>query len=1752
MANTIKTKKPSRKSSQSSVITSSQRILKVNASLKVENIQLRTNVRTLQQEISKIKKTLSQQSAKEIIRADEEKYKMIAHSSMDIIFMIDKAGKILFVNDSMGNKLGYTTEELIGKSFAIFVPQMEKAKYRLELKNIYLRKEVKHFETKIYRKDGTLVDVEINGKLIKHNRANVGLGTIRDITERKKSEQKIVEVQTMLHRIINLLPVRVFWKDKNLKYLGCNEIFAKDAGKKHPNELLGKDDTTLVWKEQATLYQNDDTVIINSGKPKLHFEEPQTTSNGKKVWLSTSKVPLTDIEGNIIGVLGAYEDITERKRAELALKDSESKYHELYSLIRLMSDTMPDLVWAKDLDNKYIFANKAMCDKLLGAVDTSEPVGKTDLFFALRERQAHPEDPQWHTFGELCRDSDEVVVKEMKEMQFDEYGNVKGKFLFLDVHKAPLFNDEGKLIGVVGSGRDITERKRIETELKKSQDRLKMFFNQSLDGFYFSMLDEPKAWNENSNKEEILDYVFSHQRMTEINDAMLKQYGATREYFLHKSLNSFFRHDEEQGRLLRRKLFDDGHLHVETNELKVDGTPIWIEGDYVCLYDDQHRILGTFGIQRDITERKRIEEAQKLSEKRLNNVLENSPDTIYTIDLATGKANLLNRNDFYGYTKQELESSKSILHTIFPDDCNIVFENWEKMRAGKEIEPIEYRIVKKDGEIVWIGQRITVMSRNADNTPNQLLVTLSDITVRKRTEETLRTSEEHQRFILQSMPVAIYSSPMDPNIDTNWISGDVKRVTGFEVEEYLSEPDFWRKRIHPDDAESIFEMYKTLSFNDEIILEYRWKCKDGAYHWFQDRTILKEKENQKEYLGIITDVTERKKSENLILESEISYRGLFNNVSDAIYFLNEKGQFIDVNPGALKMYGYQYEELVGKTPEFVSAPGKNDMAMVVEALKKAMEGEPQQFEFWGLRKNGEIFLKDVRLNKGTYFGDDVIIALAQDISERKKSEKKIRENEERYRIIVDNLHQAYFEADGRAIFTYFNQELCIISGFNDHELIGTSSLRLVAKEHRARVTESYFRWKKEKCTKSSIEFLTQKKNGEKIWVEQTTHFEFDENGRFIKGANIIKDIHERKMAEEALITEKNLLMTLVNTIPDRVYVKDKESRFLLNNTAHLHALGAQTQSEALGKTDHDFRKQEFADQYLSDDRSVIQTDTPINNKEELTILPSGELGTVLVNKVPLHNSKGDVIGLVGVSRDISERKRLEEGIQQSEIFFRSVWEHSSSGMRLTDENGIIITVNKSFCNMVGKTEKELVGSSLSVIYMPEAHTHIVQKHMERFSTRSVPISTEQELLLWNGKKVWFKVLNSFIEFGSTKSLLLGIFSDITEQKKSEQIIQDLQRRESIGILAGGIAHDFNNLLASMMGNLSLAKTRMVSDHPAIKNLDRTMVAVERAATLTKQMLAYSGKGRFQSIAIDLVKVVKEHIELFEASLPKNVSIVTHLSPNPVFIKGDPGQIEQIIMNLIINGGEAIGEKNGNVDISVFTIYLTDEELEPFGKYNNKEMISGEYALFQVVDNGIGIREETIAKIFDPFFTTKFVGRGLGLSAVLGIIRGHGGGIRVSSKENVGTTFQVIIPLLKADIEEYKIQHSDYDERSLSPTVLVIDDEQYIIDMTNDIFESKKYHHYSAVDPVKGISLFKDYWQSIDLVILDYAMPKMNGKEVLIELLKINPAIKVIMSSGYSEEELIHLMGDIKPSAFIQKPHRPEKLLSLITTVLNQS
>lgn len=286
------------------------------------------------------------------------------------------------------------------------------------------------------------------------------------LEEMKGLSAELLASRNLLQTIVDTVPVRVFWKDTDLRYLGCNPAFAQDAGLENVAALVGRRDTELSWHAQAELYTEDDRRVITSGEPKHSYDEQQTTPDGRLIWLRTSKVPLRNGAQETIGLLGIYEDITERKHAELALQASESRARDLAKLLRMLCDNVPDLIWAKDLDNRYLFANKAMCEQLLCATDTNEPLGRDDMFFANRQRALHPEDPQWHTFGELCRDSDPITLQNGKTTPFEEFGNVRGQFLFLDVLKTPFLNDEGAVLGVVGSGRNVTQQKMAQERLK--------------------------------------------------------------------------------------------------------------------------------------------------------------------------------------------------------------------------------------------------------------------------------------------------------------------------------------------------------------------------------------------------------------------------------------------------------------------------------------------------------------------------------------------------------------------------------------------------------------------------------------------------------------------------------------------------------------------------------------------------------------------------------------------------------------------------------------------------------------------------------------------------------------------------------------------------------------------------------------------------------------------------------------------------------------------------------------------------------------------------------------------------------------------------------------------------------------------------------------------------------------------------------------------------------------------------------------
>jgi len=287
----------------------------------------------------------------------------------------------------------------------------------------------------------------------------------RDVTERRMAVLELAASRALLQAVVDTVPLRVFWKDRQSRYLGCNPVFACDAGLGSAQDLIGKRDNEMIWQAQADVYQADDEQVMRTGVPRLAYEEQQTGPHGRQLWLRTSKVPLRDASNHIVGVLGVYDDVTLARQADQLRLASDERAKRLATMLRLVSDNVPDMIWAKDLEKRYLFANKAICEQLLGAASTDEPIGRNDLFFAQRERARHPDNPLWHTFGEICQETDDEALRSNRATQFDESGYVRGQFICLDVHKAPLFDDQGRVIGVVGSARNVTAHKAAQEKL---------------------------------------------------------------------------------------------------------------------------------------------------------------------------------------------------------------------------------------------------------------------------------------------------------------------------------------------------------------------------------------------------------------------------------------------------------------------------------------------------------------------------------------------------------------------------------------------------------------------------------------------------------------------------------------------------------------------------------------------------------------------------------------------------------------------------------------------------------------------------------------------------------------------------------------------------------------------------------------------------------------------------------------------------------------------------------------------------------------------------------------------------------------------------------------------------------------------------------------------------------------------------------------------------------------------------------------
>jgi PAS domain S-box-containing protein len=510
--------------------------------------------------------------------------------------------------------------------------------------------------------------------------------------------------------------------------------------------------------------------------------------------------------------------------------------------------------------------------------------------------------------------------------------------------------------------------------------------------------------------------------------------------------------------------------------------------------------------------------------------------------------------------------------------------------------------------------------------------------------------------------------------------------------------------------------------------------------------------------------------------------------------------------------------------------------------------------------------------------------------------------------------------------------------------------------------------------------------------------------------------------------------------------------------------------------------------------------------------------------------------------------RLEEA-EKRERRLRAFLESASQSVVAVAQSGAIVLVNAATEELFGYSREELLGASLEVLLPERLRGQHVAHRTHYFSVpRSRPMGVGMELAgrKKDGTEFPLEISLSFVSEPET-NIALALITDISERKRIEEQMRQTQKLESLGVLAGGIAHDFNNLLVGIIGNASLGIDQLSPNHPLRATFGEVLSASQRAADLTRQLLAYAGKGRFVINRVDMSVLIREITALVRSSIPPGVQLRLDLESRLPAVAADSAQMQQLIMNLVINAAESIGDNEGtiiaattvvNADAAYITTMLAGSRLEP-----------GKYVAVEVQDSGCGMNEETISRIFDPFFTTKFMGRGLGLAAALGIVQGHKGAIKVYSTPGKGSTFKVLIPVAEGGVSALPARdiHEDLSGDGL---VLVIDDEEVVRRTVKSSLQRYGYNVLTAEDGQSGIDTFRELKERIRVVILDMTMPGLDGQETLRVLKTIDSGVRVLLSSGFNEVEAIRRFTGKGIAGFIQKPYTAVQLAEKVKRTLN--
>ncbi len=751
--------------------------------------------------------------------------------------------------------------------------------------------------------------------------------------------------------------------------------------------------------------------------------------------------------------------------------------------------------------------------------------------------------------------------------------------------------------------------------------------------------------------------------------------------------------------------------------------------------------------------------------------------------------------------------------------------------------------------------------------------------------------------------------------------------------------------------------------------------------------------------------------------------------------------------------------------------------------------------------------------------------------------------------LVESSPTGIFQADVEGNCIFVNQRWCDIAGLIPEQAMGGGWLASVYPQDRTAVQNHWL-----DCVARQAPFRLQFRflnhtTGNLTWVTSQAVADHDASGKILGYIGTIEDISTLKNSEALTREALQQVSQQKHAIDQHAIVAITDVRGVITYANQKFCeISGYTETELLGQNHRILKSGQHPDAFYAELYRTIAHGKTWHG-EICNLSKHGAYYWLKTTIVPFLGPDKKPTSYVSIRTDITDLKRAQVQLRESHERFRLSFLHAGIGKALISLKGHCIEANPALLAMLGHTLEQLTQINFNDLTHP-ADRHLGSELEPHLLGGDIPVlRSEKRLRHADGHYLWCRVNSVVIRDANREPLYFNAQIEnisaskqaMEEKERIERKLAEAAKLESLGVLAGGIAHDFNNLLTGVLGNASLLRMELDPRSAHLPSIEQIEIAARRAADLCKQMLAYSGKGRFIIKKIDLNKVVQETTRLLEISISKNCVLRYHLAPSLPPVEADETQMRQVIMNLVINASEAIGARSGVIAISTGVVRVDADYLASMRFDQN--VVLGDYVSLEVSDNGSGMDEETLRKIFDPFFTTKFAGRGLGLAAVQGIVRGHRGGMKVYSEPKKGTTFRILLPCADGQADPSVRSAAPFDpEQKVSGHVLIVDDEETVRTVAARILESRGYTTELAIDGLTGLALFRQQPHKYSIVLLDLTMPHMDGEETFRQMRQLHPEVRVVLMSGFNHQDIITRFAGKGLAGFVQKPIEAQILL----------